>query len=62
MAGLKLELISNINQHFFFEKGLRGGISIITHRKGEANNKYLETFDRNKYSKYVYLLDANNRV
>ena len=29
MTGIKLELISNVDMHFFIEKGMRGGISYI---------------------------------
>src|SRR6266496_2072830 len=53
MTGIKLELISDIDQYLFCGKGLRGGISVITHRKSEANNKYLEEYDKNKESKYI---------
>ena len=57
---MKLELITNIDIYNFLENGLRGGIFVITHRKGEAINKYLDTYDKNKESKYVIYLDANN--
>ena len=45
MTRIKLSLITDIDQHLFTEKGLRGGLSVITHRKSEANNKYLIKFD-----------------
>ena len=38
MTGVELELLSDVDMHLFIEKGLRGGVSIITHRKGVANN------------------------
>ena len=60
MTGQTLELISDIDQYLFIEKGLRGGISVITHRHSLANNKYLESFDKDKESKYINLLDMNN--
>jgi len=41
MTGVKLELISNIDQFLFIEKGLRGGISYISNRYAKANNKFL---------------------
>ena len=60
MTEIKLELISDIDQYLFVEKGLRGGLSVITHRKGEANNKYMKDYDKEKPSKYIAYLDANN--
>src|SRR5271165_1699195 len=60
MTKIELELISDIDQYLFVEMGLRGGMSVITHRKGEANNKYMQKYDEGKPSKYIAYLDANN--
>jgi hypothetical protein len=60
MTEIELELISDVDQHLFIEKGLRGGVSIITHRKGNGNNKYMKTYDKNAATKYVTYYDANN--
>ena len=58
---IDLELLSNHNMLLMFEKGIRGGISIISNRYGEANNKYMRKgFNKNKPSKYLMYLDANN--
>ena len=38
MTGKKLEKISDIDKHFFIEKGLRGGISNIAKRYAKANS------------------------
>ena len=43
-----------------FEKGIRGGISHITKRYAEANNKYMKDYDPDKPSNYIQYLDANN--
>ena len=39
---------------------IRGGNSMITHRYSQANNKYMKNYDKNKNSKYIFYLDANN--
>ena len=43
-----------------FEKGIRGGISHISKRYAEANNKYMKGYDPDKPSTYIQYLDANN--
>ena len=61
MTDINLELLSDPNMLLMFEKGIRGGISIISNRYGEANNKYMgKSFNKNKLSKYLMYLDANN--
>ena len=60
MTNIQLELLSDVNMLLMFEKGIRGGISIISNRYGEANNKYMKDYDKNKDSKYLMYLDANN--
>ena len=60
LTGVELELLNNLDMHLMVEKGIRGGISIISNRYGEANNKYMKDFNRNKPSKYLMYLDANN--
>ena len=60
MTDIKLELISDIDMYNFIEKGLRGGLSVIAHRKATANNKYMKNYDVNKPMTYIPYLDANN--
>ena len=60
MTNIQLELLTDVNKLLMFEKGIRGGISIISNRYGEANNKYMKGYNKNKPSKYLMYLDANN--
>ena len=58
---VKLELLSDPDMLLMFEKGIRGGIAMISNRHGQANNKYMkEKFDSSQPSKFVPYLDANN--
>ena len=52
--------MTDINMYQFIEKGMRGGISYISHRHGLANNKYMKGYDEKAPSKYLMYLDSNN--
>ena len=43
-----------------FERGIRGGITHISKRYAEANNKYMKNYNPEKESSYIQYLDANN--
>ena len=61
ITDVELELLSDIDMLLMFEKGIRGGISIISNRYGEANNKYMgQGFKKSELIKYLMYLDANN--
>ena len=47
-TGVKLEFIKDQSILEFFESQIRGGLSMIFHRKAEANNKYLSHYDSEK--------------
>ncbi|GFS58235.1 uncharacterized protein TNCV_4916341 [Trichonephila clavipes] len=65
-AGLKftkveLQLLTNVNDHIWFESQMRGGICFLGKRHDKANNPYVvETYNEKKPHNYIVALDANN--
>ena len=57
MTGIELQLI---DMHLFLKKGMKGGISYIAKRFSKTNNKYMQSYDANKPSRFITYLDANN--
>ena len=57
---VKLDTLHDIEMHQFLEKGMRGGISMITHRYAKANNPYLSEYNPEQPSSYIVYKDANN--
>ena len=60
LTGQKLELLTDYDMLMMFERGIRGGITHISKRYSEANNKYMKNYDSSKKSKFIQYLDANN--
>ena len=60
VTGIKLELLTDPDMLMMVENGTRGGVSMISNRYSEANNKYMDSYDQTKPSKYIQYLDANN--
>ena len=56
----ELQLLTDYDMLMMFEKGIRGGISHISKRYAEANNKYMENCNKTKPFTFIQYLDANN--
>ena len=56
----QLQLLTDYDMLMMIERGIRGGISHISKRYAEANNKYMKDYNPDKESTYIQYLDANN--
>ena len=60
-SDVELELITYIDMYLMVEKGIRGGISMISHRYAEANDPRMgDEYDASKPTKTLHYLDANS--
>ena len=57
---IKLELLTDIDQHFFIERGLHKGISMVSKRFTEANNPMCQDYDSSTPNSWIMYPDANN--
>ena len=44
-TGVKLELFTDMDMHLMIERGMRGGISMVSKRYAKANNPRVEGYD-----------------
>ena len=57
---IELDYIQDLELHLFIEKGIRGGVSTITHRYAKANNPKIYGYSKEEPISYITYLDANN--
>ena len=60
MKDVELDLITDTDQHLFIEEGIRGEMTMISHRQTRANVPGMENYYASKRNRYIMYLDANN--
>ncbi|MCH2406167.1 MAG: DNA polymerase, partial [Nitrosopumilus sp.] len=60
LTGVELELFLDEAMYTFIERGIRGGVSMISTRFAKANNPACKVYDATKPTTYLLYLDANN--
>ena len=55
-----LDLIDDIDMYLMIERGIRGGVSMISNKHAKANNPYLPNHDPSQPNTYIMYWDANN--
>ena len=56
----ELQLLTDYDKLMMFERGIRGGMTHISKRYAEANNKYMEDHDETNPSSFIQYLDVNS--
>ena len=59
-TGVELELFTDYEMHLFVERGMRGGISMVSKRYAKVNNPLVPEYDPSKPKQFIMYLDANN--
>ena len=55
MIKIECDLITDPEMYIFLEKGERGGISYISNRYSNTNNKYLKLYGPRHIYIYIYI-------
>ena len=51
----EVELITDMDMYLFIESSIRGGLSQISKRYAQANNKYMSDYDKSLIDSYIVL-------
>ena len=52
-TGVELELLTDLDMHLFIERGMGGGISMVSKRFAKANNPLVEGYNPEKPTNYI---------
>ena len=59
-TGVELNLLTDLDMHLFIERGMIGGMSMVSKRYAKANNPLVEGYNPAEPTNYITYLDANN--
>ena len=59
-SGVKLDLLTDINQYFFLERDIRGRLSMVAKRYAKANHSTIPGYDSSAPTVHILDMDANN--
>jgi hypothetical protein len=59
-TGVQLEIPLDPDMHIMFDRGMRGGISIVTNQYAKANNPDVSDFDEDLPLSHIIYVDCNN--
>jgi hypothetical protein len=60
MTGVELDFLKDSEVCLFFERGIRGGQSVIFNKYAEANNKYMKDEDEDMEETFISDFDVKN--
>jgi hypothetical protein len=59
-TGITIENMTDYDMYLMIEKGIRGGMCMVSERHAKANNPYMNNWNPEEKSSYLMYLDANN--
>lgn len=59
-SNVEFDLLTDQNMYCLFNRGIRGGVSLLSKRYARANNKYMSNYDPAQESVYLLYLDCGN--
>ena len=56
---VELKLITNMDEYLMVENGIRGGMTMVSHRYAKANNSQCPNYDPSKLKFWIMYEDMN---